>query len=164
MDLITHLLYLNTLAFLCYDFSLQNGIDDVPYWCVLGGFGLVAILNNIHGYHTMKTTASSFNSKFYFFMRSFLQLLYIYVSLTLILSKSLIWKDLSFTENTAEVESLRVVCAVVSLFSCLIFTVLIITATKLLKISAKTEFDAIRNIDTQMYQAVVNRDNSSDRA
>ena len=29
VDLITHMLYLNTLAFLCYDFTLQNNLDDL---------------------------------------------------------------------------------------------------------------------------------------
>ena len=91
VDLITHLLYLNTLAFLCYDFTLQNGLDDLPYWITLGVFGAIALINNLHGYHIMNTTASSTNSKVYFIIRSFLQFLYIYLSLTLILGKSLVW-------------------------------------------------------------------------
>ena len=147
VDLITHILYLNTLAFLCYDFTLQNGLDDTPYWIVLGVFGTCLLLNNVHGYYTMNTTASSFNSKFYFIVRSLLQLVYIYLSLSLVLGKSLAWKTLPLTENENEVEELRVICIVVTIFSSIIYVVLIITAAKLLKIITRTEFDNIRNAD-----------------
>lgn len=94
VDLITHMIYINTFAFLCYDLTLQNNLKDVPYWCVLGGFSLIALLNNIHGHYIMQTTAGSFNTKFYFFTRSILQVLYIYLSLTLVLKKTLKWKEL----------------------------------------------------------------------
>lgn len=147
VDLITHLLYLNTLAFLCYDFALQNGLDDTPYWVVLGVFGTCLLLNNVHGYHTMNTTASSFNSKCYFVVRSILQFVYLYLSLSLVLGKSLAWKSLPLTENENEVKELRVVCIVVSIFSTIIFVVLLITSQKLLKIKTRTEFDHIRNQD-----------------
>ena len=60
--------------------------------------------------------------------------MYIYLSMTLILGKSLAWKSLPLTENRSEVESLRVVCIVVTVFSTIIYVVLIITAQKLLKI------------------------------
>ena len=128
VDLITHLLYLNTLAFLCYDFTIQNGLDDLPYWVTLGVFGTLLLLNNLHGYYTMNTTASSFNSKCYFVVRTVLQLVYIYLSFTLILGKSLAWKSLTLTDNKTEVESLRVVCIVVTIFSTIIYVILIITA------------------------------------
>ena len=49
VDLITHLLYLNALTFLCYDYTLQNGLEDLYYWITLGVFALIAISNNLHG-------------------------------------------------------------------------------------------------------------------
>ena len=67
----------------------------LTYWIVLGCFTLIALLNNFHGYRIMQTTASSFNTKFYFFTRSFLQLLYIYLSVTLIARRTLWWDDFS---------------------------------------------------------------------
>lgn len=70
VDLITHLLFINALTFLCYDFTQQNGLEDLYYWIVLGVFTVVAILNNIHGHRIMHTTASSFNTKAYFVVRS----------------------------------------------------------------------------------------------
>jgi len=161
--LITHLLYLNTLAFLCYDFALQNGLDDTPYWITLGVFATLLLLNNIHGYYTMNTTASSFNSKFYFVTRSFLQIVYVYLSLSLVLDRSLVWKDLSINEYKTEVESLRIVCIVVCAFSTVIYVILIITAQKLLKITTRTEFDHIRNQDGQLYEPV-KKINQSERS
>ena len=56
VDLITHLLYLNTLAFLCYDFTLQNNLDVLPYWILLSVFGVSALANNFHGYRTVSYT------------------------------------------------------------------------------------------------------------
>ena len=111
---------------------------------MLGVFALIAILNNFHSHQTMQTTASSFNTKFYFVTRTFLQLLYIYLSVTLILGYSLIGKKLTLTENGSEVDSLRVICCVVTFFSFVIFIVLFITASKLIKIKSRTEFDQIR--------------------
>ena len=93
----------------------------------------------------MNTTASSKNSKFYFVIRSILQLVYIYLSLSLVLGKSLAWKDLPINESENEVEELSVICIVVTIFSTITFVVLLITATKLLKTKNRTEFDHIRN-------------------
>lgn len=95
VDLITHLLYLNTLGFLCYDLTVNSDVKMLTYWIVLGCFTLIALLNNFHGYRIMQTTASSFNTKFYFFTRSFLQLLYIYLSVTLIARRTLWWDEFS---------------------------------------------------------------------
>ena len=65
--------------------------------------------------------------------------------------RSLIWGDQKVTENKSEVEELRIVCMVVAFFSTVIFIVLLVTANTLLKIKTKTEFDAVRNEDGQMY-------------
>ena len=69
VDLITHLLYLNTLAFLCYDFTLQNNLDVLPYWILISVFAVAALGNNFHGNRIMNTTASSLNTKVYFITR-----------------------------------------------------------------------------------------------
>jgi len=132
----------------------------MTYWIVLGCFTLIALLNNFHGYRIMQTTASSFNTKFYFFTRSFLQLLYIYLSVTLISRRTLWWDEFSVDhEDRSEVTQLRVSCFVVALFSFAIYVILIIFAQRLIKVKSKTEFDAIRNADQQTYQEV----NHSDR-
>lgn len=95
----------------------------------------------------MNTTAGSFNTKSYFVARSFLQIIYLYLSLTLVCDRSLIWGKLELTENKSEVESLQVICMVVAFFSTVIFIVLLVTANSLLKIKTRTEFDAVRNED-----------------
>lgn len=92
----------------------------------------------------MNTTAGSFNTKFYFFTRTILQLLYVYLSLTLVLNKTLAWGSLDVTEVESEVDSLRIICAVVSIFSIAIYVFLIIFASRLIKIKNRTEFDHIR--------------------
>lgn len=149
-----HLLYLNTLAFLCYDFTLQTKLKVLPYWCMLAGFGLIAMLNNFHGYHVMNTTAGSFNTKFYFFTRSLLQGLYIYLSLTLVANKTLAWGSVSYDEDKSEILILRIICAVVSIFSIAIYVALLTFASRLIKIQNRTEFDIIRNADNTMYEEV----------
>ena len=58
------------------------------------------------------------------------------------------------TENKSEVESLRIVCAVVAVFSSVIYIFLLVAASSLIKIKSMTEFDVIRNADGQMYQGV----------
>ena len=93
----------------------------------------------------MRTTATSFNTKFFFFTRTVVQLLYIYLSLTLISGRSLSWKTQEITDDKTEVDSLRVICFVVSFFSILIYIALLVTASKFLVIKSKTEYDQIRN-------------------
>ena len=76
--------------------------------------------------------------------RTILQLLYIYLTVTLVFDRNLIWKKLTLTENKTEVDNLRVICCVVTGFSFAIFVALFITASRLIKIKSKTEFDQIR--------------------
>lgn len=106
VDLVTHLLYLNTLSFLCYDFTKQHGLDDIPYWCVLGVAALTAFGNNYHGHRIMRTTAGSCNTKVYFVTRTLLQCVYLFVSLTLIAQKTLWWSELDIYTEKNEVRSL----------------------------------------------------------
>ena len=141
VDLITHLLYLNTLTFLCVDFTKQNKVDGLAYWIVLGVLGAAVLGNNLHGYRIMNTTASTCNTKLYFIVRWILQCLYIYLSLTLVLNKSLGWADLELTDAKTEVRTLQIICAVVCLFSCIVFGGLLWTASALLKVKSRTEFD-----------------------
>ena len=74
-------------------------------------------------------------------------------------NKTLAWGSLELSEDKTEVNSLRIICAVVSIFSIIIYVVLLIFASRLIKIKHKTEFDTIRNADNLMYQEV----NGSDR-
>ena len=144
--MITHLLYLNTLAFLCYDLTIQNVIRSIPYWITLGVIAIVAPFNNWHGNNIMRTTASTAWTKLYFVMRTLLQLAYLYVSLTLVCGYDLSWgRKLTMTENKNEIEELRVICAVVAVFSSVVYVILLRTASTLIKIQSKTEFDMIRN-------------------
>ena len=53
VDLVMHLLYINTLAFLAYDLKLQNNLNETPYWVLLGLFGALALFNNVHGNYIM---------------------------------------------------------------------------------------------------------------
>ena len=63
-----------------------------------------------------------------------------------------------------EVESLRVVCIVVAIFSSIIYVVLIITAQKLLKVTTKTEFDVIRRSQDGQLYVPVQKINPSERS
>ena len=84
-----------------------------------------------------------------------MQLLYVYLSVTLIAGKSLIWQDLVIVDETIQVEQLSVICIVICIFSCLIYVMLIATASKLLHVKSLTEFDRIRTQDGQLYEPVV---------
>lgn len=103
----------------------------------------------------MNTTAGSCNTKMYFVSRFLLQGLYIYLSLTLVANKTLKWEALNEDVNRNEVQELQIICAVVAIFSCIIYGALIWNSHKLIKVKKNTEFDRIRGADmTQMYEPV----------
>ena len=82
LDLFVHLLFLNTFAFLNYNYTRENDLVVWPYWMLFAIIFILAIGNNIHGYFVMRTTASTLNSRMYFVERTFVQILEIYLAFT----------------------------------------------------------------------------------
>ena len=103
----------------------------------------------------MSTTAGSFNTKFYFVIRCVLQVAYVYISLTLVCDRDLKWSSvLKIDKDSNEITTLRIILAVVAVFSCVVYVFLLVNATRRLKVQRRTEFDKIRHQDNAMYQPV----------
>ena len=89
VDLVMHFLYINILSFLCYELSLQNDLNALEYWIFLGVLSLGALLNNFHGYFTMKTTDGTCNTKMYFACRTLIQAAEVYLSILLLIGRTI---------------------------------------------------------------------------
>jgi hypothetical protein len=146
VDLVIQLLFINTFCFLCVLFTNANELEDLPYWIILGVTGVLVLGNNIHGHYTMKTTASSINTKVYFVTRFFVQILETYLAITFAFNCDLLFNEkLVLPEQEYdEVRRLQVACDVMAVISLAIFIGLILSAIRLLKVKQRTEGDEIR--------------------
>lgn len=139
VDMVIHIVNLNTLVFLAYEFALHFDVSMVPYISVLASFLVIAIFNNVQGHVAMiDPSPSQCRTKSYYLTRVALQALYIYVAFSMIANKSLKWNRVESTAGkSSELESLKIVCFVLTCFSFTILGFLMWTASRLREYAKK---------------------------
>jgi len=142
-----------TLGFYCYDLQIHKdtyGLTSKEMacnWAIFGFFAVVSLLNNIHGYFILQTVDSTFNSKFYFFIRVFIQLCLFYLGVMIYQKRQFIIYLLQNVPVNGSDELFRrsrfytVLLLAISVF---VGTHVIYSARNQIKIKRRTEINAIR--------------------
>jgi hypothetical protein len=115
-------------------------------WSMFGFLVLFGLGNNFHGYFIMKTIEGTFNSKLYFIVRVFLQLVIIYTAVCIFLGKNMSWESLSLTKDTDPLyKRARFYTTILATISIIVCSFVIYSARKLIKVKVSTHTDLVRS-------------------
>ena len=109
-----------------------NEVNDTVYWIVFGILSSIALANNIHGYFILRTTESTFNSKFYFIIRVFLQLGIFYTGISLMMKRNFKWQPINPDPTDALIEKVSFYVTIILVFSLIVGIFVSYSAVKLI--------------------------------